>query len=465
MSSILTSGLKEINNVLNIDVVSCIATATGFIRRVTNKLDPLALLLVMVVEQSLVGTHSLSVLCEILTSYGAKKITPQALSQRLDTSSAVRFFKGVYSVILESRLSKLNLQRSCKGILARFPNVYLVDSTACSLNPGAAKSFKGTGGHSSKAGYKLHTTLNAATNSLHSIAITPSSVPDQGRADDILEYLQKGDLVLRDLGYYSLRCFTGIEERGAYFLSRLHALAKVYTFEGNSIELVELGKLISKKMGCGKYCELFLAVGKKEQLPVRLFAYRVPEAVYAERMRRLKRNAQKHGRTPSEAQKVLQRYTVLITNIPPSLLAIEEACTMYKLRWEIELVFKTFKSGFKIHHIPYKSGNRVQCVILSKLIAIVATARLFSLLCARSIEQERELSFYKFANWVIAQRYLLILFRPELLDLDLIKMERLDLQFLFKQKRTRKTTINLLEDECGYDDLYAYISNDELHTS
>ena len=38
-------------------------------------------------------------------------------------------------------------------------------------------------------------------------------------------------------------------------------------------------------------------------------------------------------------------YCVLLTNIEPDALDLEQVYSMYRMRWQIELMFKTYKSG------------------------------------------------------------------------------------------------------------------------
>jgi len=277
--------------------------------------------MMMVIEMSILGAQSLTTMCELLRANGGVRISEQALSQRLAKSSTVKFLQLAYSKILHSKLSQINFHLREEGILGRFKNVYLEDSTSCNLHEKAAGVFKGCGGSGSNAGYKIHTIWNATMNCVERLLITPSKVTDQSRCYDILKFLKKADLVLRDLGYFALPCFRQIAELGAYFLSRLKSKVKVFTPEGDLIE--DLGRYAKEKMKGSNKVEFEAIIGAKERLLVRIIAYKVPDSVYNQRVRRLRQTWKKHGNTPCKTTLRFNQFTFFITNIPPELLAAE----------------------------------------------------------------------------------------------------------------------------------------------
>lgn len=455
---IVTRAINQLNNLFSKDIACQLAHKSRLIQRSTSKLNPTAFLIVMVVEMSLVGVHSLDVMCQLFMVHGGLKMTSQALSYRLNLPSTVRFLKSIYTEILAHKSLQIRSSLQQKGILGRFKNVYLEDSTSCTLHEKVSDPFKGSGGGASKAGYKIHTIWNAAKNCIEQLLITPGNKTDQSQAFGIISRLKIGDLVLRDLGYFSLLCFRKIEEKGAYFLSRLKSGVKVYTLDGMLIN--DLAKYIEGNILDSNVMEIEVLLGAKEKLRVRLVACKVPQSVYDQRVRKLRRKSQKNGYTPSKATLRFNRYTFFISNVPKDILASTEMATLYKLRWEIELLFKSFKSDFQVDIIKGRSKNRVECFIISKLIAIMMTTTIFSYLSMdATFLHGKELSFNKFVKWILAHKFLMILFLPEALDYKVMKMADLDIVSLCKQTRSRKTTKELLETESTYNDIYPEITD------
>ncbi|MDD2467541.1 MAG: transposase [Desulfobulbus sp.] len=94
-------------------------------------------------------------------------------------------------------------------------------------------------------------------------------------------------------------------------------------------------------------------------------------SVYQERMRKANLNAQKKGRQVGKEFKARARLNLFITSASDELLDIEKAWKAYTLRWQIELVFKTWKSLWKIDKVKKVKKDRLECYIYSKLFIIV----------------------------------------------------------------------------------------------
>ena len=71
-------------------------------------------------------------------------------------------------------------------------------------------------------------------------------------AHDLYEkaVLQKGDLVIRDLGYAVIDAFEGIARKEAFFLSRLHSQWSIYAEDGSGkLDLLALLEQMSPLQG------------------------------------------------------------------------------------------------------------------------------------------------------------------------------------------------------------------------
>jgi len=431
-----------------------IAHQSKLIQRTSSKLDPTSFLTTMIIESNISGLYSLSRLCDFMVANGGVLMTPQALSERLDSLKTVRFLKEIYSSLIASKFTSDDFGVKEKGVLGRFQNVYIEDSSSCKINEKVAGSFKASGGSGSKAGFKIHTIFNAKSNNISNLKITASNVPDASEAKNILKYIKKGDLILRDLGYFKKECFNEIEKKGAYYLSRLKSGVNIYSLEGGLIE--DLGRYVEECIGNSNLLEVEVLLGKKEPLKVRLVAARITQSVYDKRVRKAKRKSEKNSRTLSKKHKAFQRFTFFITNIPSELLNKEEVPIMYKFRWQIELLFKSFKSQIHLDMIKGKSKNRVECYILAKLIVLMSTTTLFMHLSADlKYTHNRELSFFKFTGWIISHKYLRLLFCAEKLSYEVMQMQTINALSLCKQKRSKKTSRELLEEEFTYDDIYS----------
>src|SRR5262249_32319015 len=112
-------------------------------------------------------------------------------------------------------------------------------------------------------------------------------------------------------------------------------------------------------------------IGGEEPLSCRLLAVRCPEEVRQQRLRKLEERARDKGRAVSERQRRMCGWTVLVTNLPAGPLAIGGAWVLYRLRWQIELLFKLWKSHGRLNRSLGQRGERVLCEVLAKLLAML----------------------------------------------------------------------------------------------
>jgi hypothetical protein len=130
--------------------------------------------------------------------------------------------------------------------------------------------------------------------------------------------------------------------------------------------------------------------------------------------------------------------------------------TIYRLRWQIELTFKYWKSLCHIHVLKGQRPERIECLIYGRLITILLIATLQGLASwYAEFQLQREASMHKITEWLKRNERLSKVVRCggierllEDLIHDLYKM-------LCKQKRKRKTTRELISNQIPYQDSFS----------
>jgi hypothetical protein len=90
-----------------------------------------------------------------------------------------------------------------------------------------------------------------------------------------------------------------------------------------------------------------------------------------ERRRKLREDARKRGQAVSKARLALTDWTVLVTNVPPSLLALDEALVLLRARWQVEKLFDLWKTHGHLDQTRGGKPWRVLCEVYAKLLALV----------------------------------------------------------------------------------------------
>lgn len=292
--------------------------------------------------------------CGVSTQLLGQCISKAGLQSRF-TERSKRFCLSLLGRILRHHyfqpLSRLNLD---KGYLSSFSRVYVVDSTCISLSPVLAPLFPGS--HSSRgqaATARLQVCMELTQEVFRYFRLGSFRHNDQSHSGAIMEFLEAGDLVLRDMGYWSLKVFQQIVARQAYFLSRFRYGTNLYDAQsGEQLDLIKLLKRSRNRQL--SYLDMNIKLGKKAQLPCRLIARELPPEIANQRIRkaRKERNAKANH---SKAYYEHLRFNIFITNVEAEVWQSQAALQVYGLRWRIEILFKVWKSRFGLKRILAES--------------------------------------------------------------------------------------------------------------
>ena len=321
---------------------------------------------------------SLNVLCQVAEDLGVT-ITKQGMQKRL-TPSAVEFLQGMFECSKDALQNKIPIPLE---LLTQFTAVELVDSSGIGLPDSLADDSPGAGGDGPKAVMKLQTVWEFLRGNLSMVIRQTGRQPDQ-RFEGHLACVAQGVLFLCDLGYFVLTSLRDMAAGQAYFISRLDTQCTLY--EPATQE--KFGLLAHLRQSPDDQVELNLLVGYKIKLTCRVLAVRLPPDVVEERRRKAKANALRKGRTLSAEKLAWLAWNVYITNVPGTMLTLRQAVLIYTLRWQIELLFKLWKSEAELDRVAGHLRERVLCEIYAKLIGMVV----FHYLTAPLRWAERELS-------------------------------------------------------------------------
>ena len=95
----------------------------------------------------------------------------------------------------------------------------------------------------------------------------------------------------------------------------------------------------------------------------------MPETEVNERLRKARANNKRKGRGELTAEYVARAHlNLFITNTKSDVVLTNRVWNLYQLRWQIELIFKIWKSICDIEKVKKVKKSRPECYIYSKLI-------------------------------------------------------------------------------------------------
>ena len=290
-------------------------------------------------------------------------VSAQAIDQRMTDAAA----DCLDQVLEAATTTMLAADPVAIPLLQRFTGgVWVQDTTTVGLPRILAHFWRG--------GSNQHTTDTAALKLGVRLDLTHGTLqgpfPDHAITNDrktaiVEQPLPPDSLRIADLGFFRLTDLAqdGAEQR--FYLCRLAILTAVFRPDGSRLDLP---RWLTQQP---EVVDIPVLLGQKERLPSRLIAVRVPQEVADQRRRRLYADAARRGRQPSALQLALASWTLYVTNLPPERLTVDEALVLGRARWQVELLFKRWKSHGQID--TWRSGkpSAIRCELYAKILAMI----------------------------------------------------------------------------------------------
>jgi hypothetical protein len=375
---------KALSQILSFSSVEQVAKQEGFVER-SKKLTGFPFLCLCAFQEH-VGKESLSKLCASLYAHFDVEISTEGLNQRF-SKPAVDFLKQIFQSLFQIQNPILSL-----SAMDFFERIRILDSTSFGVSPNSYESYGGYHG----SGVKIQLEYDLKAGEFVQWELQEQKDSDQAFANLIQSSVKPNDLCIRDLGYFSTPELRTVSERKGFFISRLHPQTGIYNkLEDGSLEKVDLS-IYHEELNEGEYLEIPVLVGKKELVPVRLIIYKLDEDQLQRRKETLKKREKKKGVKFTTQRNKHVVLNTLITNIPQSNVKATDIYSIYSLRWQIEILFKIWKSIFEVDQVKKMKQERFECYLYGRFIALLLGGNLlFRMRFHLYTNKQLQLSEYK----------------------------------------------------------------------
>lgn len=337
------------------EVAEEVGKETGFIQR-KRKFSGASFVQALVFGWLAKADCSMEELSQAAANIGVQ-VSRQGLDERFNAVAA-----GFLQRMVEETV-KCVLRRSSvpTAMLKRFNGVYLEDSTVLKLPVILKDIWAGC----NESALKISVRWDLQHGGLEAVQLQAGREHDQQATLHDLP-LPTGALQLRDLGYFDLETMQKHAHNGSYWVMRYKVGTLIFSSETEAVDLLTWLRQADED---SIDCEILL--GAQARVPCRLVAQAVPDTVLAQRQQHLKGWERKHQRRASKTKWALLGWSIYVTNAPVSLLSTAEVFDIARLRWQIELLFKLWKSELRLDDWRSEKPWRILCEIYAKLIAIV----------------------------------------------------------------------------------------------
>ena len=343
--------LSQILQQLLIEDANRIGRESGFIQR-QRKLSGASFAQSLVFGWQANPQASLEELCQSARVCDVT-ISPQGLQERLNSPQANRF---LHQLLLKgvSYLVQSHSQRN--DLLASFAGVYIQDSSQIELPSCLHTIWQGQ--QTEQAMLKLQAVLDYQHGQFD---LTLASGRDHDCPLQTVA-LPAGSLRLADLGYFKVKVFEQLNKQGVRWVSRLPARSGIWQDD----HVIHLADWLNQQDNAVIDRPVELTA---QRLPCRLLAIRVPPEVAKERHKRVRKAASKRKNSRLKPETLaLCDWTILATNLPPETFTLDDILCLQRLRWQIELLFKLWKSDLSLDEWRSQQPHQILSEVYAKLL-------------------------------------------------------------------------------------------------
>ena len=367
-----------------------IARKTKLIVRKSRKFNAESFLLSLL-KSVATGKASYNQMAATLGNCNVKPMSRQALSQRIGQKSE-DFMKDVLSKAMSIKWGGGSILKN-----QHFGRILVEDSSQYKMNKRNRESFPGHGNQKSESsGCKIDLSFDLLTGCPVLQILDKATTQDKKLGRNLVDAVQERDLVLRDMGYLSVKEFQRIEDKMAFWLSRLPANVCAFLEDGK--ELDELlrsfkGKKFNRSMN-------LLDINGHS---VRLVAIRADKQVAEKRRRDGIKSAKKNGKTPTKKSLLRDGWHIMVTNVEEDKMDTGDLVKLYSLRWQIEITFRAWKqSGALMKALNRKSKtSHLRTLIYASILWLVISMKTASTLQSTLDKNVKVVSLEKLAMSMI----------------------------------------------------------------
>ena len=318
------------------------------------------------------------------------KISRQALSKKFNKRST-SFVKDVFYELLSI---DLNIE---SNILTIFKDIKILDSSYFRFFTSLIKDFPHIG-NNKNSGAKMQV-IYSYINGIFHVSFNKSRENDQSYTKTIIDFFNKGDLFLADKAYMVTNFIIQLMEKGVYFIGRYNQKNLYIKTKSKNNKIiykhVDLIKVLSEKKNnfMKKY---YIRNNKNQYVEISLYCYKLSKDIVTKKREYAIKYTKSHNKSgkPTKKTLVLLGWEIFITNIEEEIVKMNNIGYLYRIRWQIELLFKNYKSVMQLDkYIVKRNSERIKTEFYAKMIIFLISDRTFKIAQEKS---KKELSFQKF---------------------------------------------------------------------
>jgi len=199
----------------------------------------------------------------------------------------------------------------------------------------------------------------------------------KGTGESFFQYsIKKGDYIIADRGYSTVSGIHHVVSKKAYIMVRVNTQnLTIHNLKGQKFFLLKEVQSIQNAGAIGSW-DVLIPNRNGENVRGRICVIRKSNEAIKIAHKKLRRKAQKSGDSIKPETLEYAKYVIVFTNYPIDSFSAHEILEWYRIRWQVELVFKRFKSIAQLGHLPKHSDDSSKAWLYGKLFVALLTNKL-----------------------------------------------------------------------------------------
>ena len=223
--------------------------------------------------------------------------------------------------------------------------------------------------------WRIHYSVSLPSLTCDFFRITATAGPGTGESFSQFP-IRCGDHILADRGYSTGSGIRHVVSEGGCVTVRVNTGSLVLeTPEGVPFDLPAAVESLTRAGSIGSW-QVKVAVKDDVAVPGRICALRKTKEAIGIAEGKLKREASRKGKEVQPDTLIFARYVILFTTFPEPDFPARDVLEWYRVRWQVELVFKRFKSLAQMGHLPKYDDESAKAWLYGKLLVALLTEKL-----------------------------------------------------------------------------------------
>lgn len=223
--------------------------------------------------------------------------------------------------------------------------------------------------------WRIHYSVQLPSLACDFFKLTPTK--GHGSGESFFQYsIKKNDYIIADRGYSTASGIHHVVSKKAYVMVRVNTSSlPLLDHKGNPFPLLRKVQGL-KQAGTIRSWKVLVSGRDNKHTPGRICVVRKSNEAIKIAQDKILKDARKKCRKTKPETLEYAKYIIVFTNYPEDAFSDYDILNWYRSRWQVELVFKRFKSIAQLGHLPKHSDESSKAWLYGKLFVALLTNKL-----------------------------------------------------------------------------------------